>query len=369
MPVRRDRRSGRWIFRTVVHKPDKTKERLFGTPGVPGPYHDLSNTRVGAQEAERRAISEVMHGKPQAVTAIPATKEAPKTIKQHADTFMANYKPQQKPSTKREKKSALNRLLPAFGALTPEQLKQEHIDSFAAAELRRGAARKSINNRLACLSSLIKYVTGEKSKLRFNVGGMAAEIHAVALEDIESLLAVCDDDRYRAVILLAAEAGLRAGEIRGLQWGDIKDGQLTVRRALDAVTDAVLPPKHDKMRTIPLSPRVAAVLEALPRRGLWIVSRLDGGALGYQAMKKAIRAVYDRAKLERPAKLIHCLRHTFGTVMARRVPLGVLQKLMGHADVQTTMRYVDVSESDKREAIALVFGRGSRVAAAKKETK
>jgi hypothetical protein len=42
--------------------------------------------------------------------------------------------------------------------------------------------------------------------------------------------------------------------------------------------------------------------------------------------------------------------------MARRVPLGVLQKLMGHADVATTMRYVDVSEDDKRDAIATVFG-------------
>jgi hypothetical protein len=45
--------------------------------------------------------------------------------------------------------------------------------------------------------------------------------------------------------------------------------------------------------------------------------------------------------------------------MARRVPLGVLQKLMGHANVTTTMRYVDVSEDDKRDAIAAVgaFGR------------
>jgi hypothetical protein len=29
---------------------------------------------------------------------------------------------------------------------------------------------------------------------------------------------------------------------------------------------------------------------------------------------------------------------------------------MGHRDVQTTLRYVDVSEDDKREAITATFG-------------
>lgn len=53
--------------------------------------------------------------------------------------------------------------------------------------------------------------------------------------------------------------------------------------------------------------------------------------------------------------------------MAREVPLGVLQKLMGHAQVTTTMRCVDVNEDDKRNAIAAVFG-SSGVAATWQQT-
>ena len=49
--------------------------------------------------------------------------------------------------------------------------------------------------------------------------------------------------------------------------------------------------------------------------------------------------------------------------MAKRVPLPVLQTLMGHADIKTTLRYIDVDEQDKRDAIALVFGRASPVQA------
>lgn len=63
------------------------------------------------------------------------------------------------------------------------------------------------------------------------------------------------------------------------------------------------------------------------------------------------------------AKPLRCLRHTFGTEMAKKVPLPVLCELMGHADIETTMRYVDVGEDQKRAAIDAVFGSGSQWAA------
>jgi hypothetical protein len=47
MPVRRDPRTGRCYFRVTVKTPDGKKLRLFGTPGVPGPYHELSPNEAG----------------------------------------------------------------------------------------------------------------------------------------------------------------------------------------------------------------------------------------------------------------------------------------------------------------------------------
>jgi integrase len=376
MPVRRDKRTGAWIFQVTVKRPDGTKARLFGTPGIPGPYHDLARTQAGAKEAERKAIAEAMLGKP-LVAVAKATEEAPKTkentIREHSVTFLEKYKPESKPAAKRDRQASVSSLLPHFGDMTIEQLKQTDVDTFVASELKRKAARKSINNRLACLSSLIKYATGERCTLRLHIGGADAEIHAVDPADVERLLDACNDDRERAIILLAYESGLRAGEIRGLMYSDQRNGQLTIRRALDKETNEAITPKHDKVRTVPLSPRVTEVLAKLPRRGLWVVSRDDGGALGYWPMLEIVRAIYTRAEVTVPesetgrAMPMHALRHSHGTVMAKRVPLPVLQKLLGHSEIETTMRYVDVSEADKREAIAAVFGDG-RASHAQAET-
>jgi integrase len=194
------------------------------------------------------------------------------------------------------------------------------------------------------------------SPLRFKLAAPKTKIAAVPIADVERLLAACADDRYRAVILLATEAGLRAGEIRGLQWTDIKDGELTIRRQLDRETSAPVPPKHNKARDVPMSPRIVETLATLRRRGIWIVSCLDGSSLGYDGMLEAVHALYDRANVARPRKAMHCLRHTFGTEMAKRVPLPVLRDLMGHEDVATTMQYVDIDTEQKRDAIAQVFG-------------
>jgi hypothetical protein len=38
--------------------------------------------------------------------------------------------------------------------------------------------------------------------------------------------------------------------------------------------------------------------------------------------------------------VFHDLRHTFGTLAVRVFPLSDVKEMMGHADLQTTMRYV-----------------------------
>ena len=118
-------------------------------------------------------------------------------------------------------------------------------------------------------------------------------------------------------------------------------------------------PKADKIRRVPVSPRLAAELAELPRLGLWVVSRQDGGDLGYSAFREALAAIYELAGVPRPRMLAHAMRHTFGTETAKMAPISVVQELMGHEDVNTTRRYIDVSEDQKRRAIEQTWGAGA----------
>jgi integrase/recombinase XerD len=61
----------------------------------------------------------------------------------------------------------------------------------------------------------------------------------------------------------------------------------------------------------------------------------------------------------------HRFRHTFGTDMARAgVRLPILQRLMGHADMSTTLQYIELSLIDVADAygaaISTIEGRYRR---------
>lgn len=76
--------------------------------------------------------------------------------------------------------------------------------------------------------------------------------------------AVDDDVHYAALIHLQAVAGLRRAELAGLQWGDLDDGRLTIRRTvvLDETGRVLVQSttKTHRARTVDLDPYTVAVL-------------------------------------------------------------------------------------------------------------
>lgn len=63
------------------------------------------------------------------------------------------------------------------------------------------------------------------------------------------------------------------------------------------------------------------------------------------ALRRRYKAVLARAGLRQSR--FHDLRHTFGSRMIAKADIRRVQEWMGHADIQTTMRYLPYAPRDE----------------------
>jgi Phage integrase family len=118
-------------------------------------------------------------------------------------------------------------------------------------------------------------------------------------------------------------------------------------------------PKSGKLRAVPLAPDVASALAQLGRRKYWVgdddlVFAGDaGGHLDGSALRRRCKEALGRAGL-RPLRF-HDL-HTFGTRMIAKADIRRVQEWMGHAAIQTTIRYLHYApRSEDAQLVAEAF--------------
>ena len=148
------------------------------------------------------------------------------------------------------------------------------------------------------------------------------------------------------LVAFAIETGLRRGEQFGLRWDqvDLENGVLTLPL-----------PKGGKTRHVPLSEEAEAILRSFDSflRSAWV----------FPGLKEVAQPMDSRAFLRRSfepglrkAGIVgacwHSLRHT---AASRRVMAGVdlvsVKEILGHRDIQTTLRYAHLAPGHLRDAV------------------
>jgi site-specific recombinase XerD len=169
-------------------------------------------------------------------------------------------------------------------------------------------------------------------------------------ENLQQLLSVVDESMLKNVFRFAAFTGLRLNEITNMKWTqvDFKKKQVTIEN-----TDTFLT-KSGRLRTVPMHDEVIKMLE-----------KLQGGrsGVGYVFLKKSgvkFAGTYISHKFKqyvRLAKLndelhFHSLRHTCAShLVSAGVSLYVVQNILGHANISTTMIYSHLSPSSLNDSI------------------
>jgi integrase len=166
----------------------------------------------------------------------------------------------------------------------------------------------------------------------------------------------------RAFYIVAAQSGLRHGEIIALRWRDVDWTAMRIR-----VRQNGTPKTRRSSRSVPLSAEAGGELERLYQRSshqgdddLVFATPATGAPLSQTANLRRFKKALAAARLD-TTLTIHCLRHTFGTRMAAvNTPMRTLQEWMGHRDIATTQRYADYAPGhNEAELVALAFNRGS----------
>jgi integrase len=181
-------------------------------------------------------------------------------------------------------------------------------------------------------------------------------------------LAAIAEHRFAPLFHLAANTGMRRGELLGLRWSDIDvpAKRLSVQQALVSVAYKVeladVKTDHGR-RTIDLDDATLQVLEewrqvrtsesgsALAPGGLVFVK-----ADGTSPHPDIVSQVFDRkvAKLDVPVITMHDLRHTHATLLLKAgVPVKVVSERLGHSTPAFTMSvYQHVLPGMQAEAAA-----------------
>jgi integrase len=254
-----------------------------------------------------------------------------------------------KPSTLRGYRSTLNaHLLPAFGSMPVEGVTTDVIERWLAGF--DGSVRMR-NKLLIQLHGILR-----RARKVYGLSGNAAaevekfpqrrtgDIDVFSPEEVWALVRAAAGPLDAALFLTAAFTGLRMGELLALCWRDVDFTGSVIRVRASYYLGSLTTPKSGKVRAVPMAPDVAGALAQLSQREHWVgdddqvFAGEVGGYLDGSALRRRYKAALTAAGL-RPLRF-HDLRHTFGTRMIAKADIRRVQEWMGHADVQTTMRYL-----------------------------
>jgi integrase len=271
--------------------------------------------------------------------------------------FETYVMPNNKYSERRRKKYVLTAsLVPFFGKMPISTITAYQIEQFKAKKLKAGLAPKTINNHLSvlrtCLDTAYDWLKIDVKRPQIKwLKCPPPQTDYLSDEECELLLFHAKGVVYE-MVLTALRTGMRQGELKGLQWSSIdwENRSLVVRHSRNDYTKLLESPKSNRERHIPLADDIYDMLYQRKKSTGHVFLDTDGQQFDHRRLGRRMAELCKKAQLRKIGW--HTLRHTFATHHAMNgAPLNVVQALLGHSTIATTMRYAHVTNTAMRDAI------------------
>jgi integrase len=223
-------------------------------------------------------------------------------------------------------------------------------------------AAKTYNNILGCFSAACAFAVTQKwMRVSLADGIRRARVlkrvqHVLDANDRRRLLAAVDDARLQLALRVALFAGLRRGELVGLQWGDLIAGdvpRLFIQRVV-VVDGSIRPPKTaTSRRTVDVPEALVAhwtAARGASAAGAWVLPSATDAAVPMHpdVFQAAVAPAFVRAGL--PTSL-HACRHTYASILIDQGETAkYVSTQLGHASIQITLDLYGHLFADSRRA-------------------
>lgn len=172
-------------------------------------------------------------------------------------------------------------------------------------------------------------------------------------DEIAALINSTGNKKHKIMLMLAYSAGLRVSEVVALKTADIDSKRMTIM---------IRQAKGKKDRLAGLSPVLLVLLreyakEYKPDRdGFLFQGNSKGTSYSTRSLQEVLQAAKKKAGILRPGS-IHSLRHSFAThLVDRGTDISMIQKLLGHNSIKTTLRYLHTSNKDLLRIVSPLDG-------------
>lgn len=327
-------RKAYWYFRVWVN--GKEIKRSVGPAGI--------ITKAVAQATYEEFKRLIRLGQiDQLQTTIPTLSEFSKDYIQHQRDV------KQKRSWKKDE-DHLRKLCSIFGKRKLSEISSKDIDDYKLNRLKE-VKPATVNRELEVLRQLFYLAKRWKKFFGDNPVSESGllkvyydEFRTLSFEEEVRLLRECSE-YLKPIIITALNTGMRKGEILSLRWDDVDldNNLITVRHTVS---------KSKKSRKIPM---------ASGFRKLLLEQKILTGKSGYvfltptgqpyspknpSALKRTFGTALKNVRIENFR--FHDLRHTAATRMLESgANIVAVSKILGHADIKTTMRYLHPDDSIK----------------------
>ena len=317
--------------------------------------YETVGTNAADAEDRRRVIEAQYSAKAVAESAglkVEPIDPKEQTLAQTAQAYIRDAKGRQANEAAFQAESVTGEFLRLIKKSHIDQIKREDILRFHDSLRKRGLSDRTIANKHARLKSWLRFAGAEDTIFP---PAPKYEKKLPTVYTAEQITAILDaaDPYMKLVIGLALKCGLREQELTFLEWADISEYDKVLRvRGKDEYGFKV---KDSEQREIPIPDDLLDELKE--RKSKHEKTRLVLATSSGEPNTKLLRALkrlVKRSKLncdgcegctgkakECREWTLHRFRRTFGTTLLRAgLDLRTVQALMGHEDLDSTLRYL-----------------------------